>query len=219
MRRSSTIIIVVASLILVALFLTLRSRHAPIPRSTLAYAPSRADHAAPLTERSRVVAPSTSRAQEAARPSGEFGRALGPPRWHPRPDGEWQGMLVNLNAQPPCDGPALCGLARACKNGKCGPCELDADCATGESCVLDHCVRSENVGCRRRADCGPRSTCILSGYSAGVRGNQNMRAYCVALESGAKHGSPVPGAPPEKDPRLHLPNDDLLKAANNARQR
>lgn len=217
MRRSVIVIVAIASLIAAVLWFTLRNRPAAVPRATIAYAPDRVIRV-PLG-RSLEEAPTPPSTRETARAPSELDRALGPPRWHPRPDGEWQGMLVNLNVQPPCDGPGLCGLARACKNGRCGPCEFDAECAPGESCVLDHCVRSVNVGCRRRAECGPRSACILSGYSAGIRGNQDMRAYCVAEESGADR--PVrasPEGPPAKDPRAHLPDDNLLKAATSARQ-
>lgn len=216
MRRSAGLIVATASLITAALWFTLRSRQAAVPRATIAYAPDRVVGVSPGRSVRTVASPPP--APETARAQSELDRALGPPRWHPRPDGEWQGMLVNLNVQPPCDGPGLCGLARACKNGRCGPCEFDAECAPGESCVLDHCVRSANVHCRRRADCGPRSTCVLSGYSAGVRGNQEMRAYCLAMESGASRGPAPPETPPEEDPRQNLPDDELLKAANSARQ-
>ena len=129
-----------------------------------------------------VVGETTAEAPKAPRPQSEVERALGPPRWHPRPDKEWQGMLVNLNVQPPCDAPGLCGSALACKNGRCAPCEFDAECAPGESCVLDHCLLSANVRCRHTAECEPRSTCVLSGYSSGARGNADMRAIASRAE-------------------------------------
>jgi hypothetical protein len=108
-------------------------------------------------------------------------------------------------------------MARACKAGRCTPCEADSDCAPAEGCVLDHCVKSVNVGCHRRADCGEGSSCVLSGYSGGPRGNEDMRAFCLKLASGADR-LPPRQTPAAKDERVHLPGDDLLKAARDARQ-
>jgi hypothetical protein len=216
MRRSVTFIVVSGGLVVAAIWFALHRRQTSVPRATIAYVPDRVTGEDP--GRWPAMAPTPAPAPETARAPSGLDRALGPPKWHARPDGEWQGMLVNLNVQPPCDGPGLCGMARACKNGRCGPCEFDAECAPGESCVLDHCVLSANVRCRRRADCEPRSSCVLSGYSGGVRGNQDMRAYCVAPESGADRPPRAsPEGPPPKDPRARLPDDDLLKAAANAR--
>jgi hypothetical protein len=216
MRRPVILIVAIGSLVAATLWLVFKSRHPTIERATLAYVPG--ERAA----RERSPAPAASEAATekppSPRPQTEVERALEPPRFHVRPEGEWQGMLVNLNVQPPCDGPGLCGMALACKNGRCGPCEFDAECGPGESCVLDHCLRSANVRCHRTADCGPQSTCILSGYSTGARGNADMRAYCLALESGAGQSAPAPAGPPPKDLRQNLPNDDLLGAANKARQ-
>jgi len=228
MRRRVTIVVAIGSLIVAALWLKLRNREASVPRAQLAYMQTSASaEFAHRPRENRVMAaiqqppvaePAASDGQKAAAEPTEFERAIGPPRWHPRPAGEWQGMLVNLNVTPPCDGPDLCGMARACRNGRCGPCEFDAECGSGESCVLDHCVRSASVSCRRSADCGAGSVCVLSGYSSGVRGNEGMRAYCLAIESGASQLPPAPESPPTKDTRSHLPDDDLLKAANSARQ-
>jgi hypothetical protein len=208
---------IAAMVVLGALFVRLeRPEPHTLAREELAYQPPTGNRV-PVRNLSGAAIdgpdPSTPEA-----PTTEFDRALGPPRWHPRAPGEWDGMLVNLNVTPPCESPAGCGMARACKSGKCMPCEADVECASGESCVLDHCVRSANVSCRQRADCQSRSVCILSGYSSGVRGNEDMRAYCLALESGAERLPAAPDTPPEKDTRTKLPDDELLKAAENARQ-
>lgn len=111
--------------------------------------------------------------------------SLSPPRFHPRPSDEWQGMLVDLDAQPPCEESGDCGLARACLNERCGPCTRDEQCAPGELCALDHCVRQDLATCRTRRDCAAGILCILSGYSADPRANEQMRAYCLNPEGGA----------------------------------
>lgn len=140
---------------------------------------------------------------------------LGPPRWYPRPPSEWQGMLVNLNLTPHCDSSALCGLARACKDAKCMPCEQDGECADGEACVLDHCVRRELVTCRRSANCLAKEVCILSGYSNLPRGNEGMRAICVD-PAGGTATLPQPTGASVPDTRTSLPHDDLLRASREA---
>jgi hypothetical protein len=97
----------------------------------------------------------------------------------PRDPGEWQGMLIDSSVQPPCELSEYCGLARACVDGLCTRCTADSQCAQGEGCVLDHCVRQELIGCQRAADCGSGGLCLLSGYTGGTaRGNEDMRAYC-----------------------------------------
>jgi hypothetical protein len=138
------------------------------------------------------------------------------PRWQPRRPSEWQGMLVNLNLAPPCDSTSHCGLARICKGGKCLPCEQDGDCMADEECVLDHCIRRALATCRGRADCGPRAVCLLSGYSSGHRGNEDMRSLCVDPMSGAKSAPSSPQAIPQVDERKSLPNDDLIDQARRA---
>jgi len=104
--------------------------------------------------------------------------------YHPRPPDEWQGMRVNLTLQATCEESAGCGLAMACRDGRCGPCEVDSDCAGGEVCVLDHCVRRELANCRRRADCGYGELCFLSGYSPEARTNADTRPTCLAGTGG-----------------------------------
>jgi hypothetical protein len=100
-----------------------------------------------------------------------------------RPASEWQGMLVDLAVMPPCEIDEQCGLARACRDGQCGPCEADADCAADEGCVLDHCVKATRIECRRSADC-PDGLCILTGYSDDPRGNRDMTARCNPSSGG-----------------------------------
>jgi len=53
------------------------------------------------------------------------------------------------------------------------------------ACVLDHCVVSARVTCRRNSDCRGGSTCLLSGYSADARGNTGMDSHCVSPQSGS----------------------------------
>ena len=91
---------------------------------------------------------------------------------------EWQGMQIDPDEQPMCEASERCGLATACLTGRCGACRVDAECASGESCVLEHCVLAARVACRGRADCSEGELCVLSGISADARGNSDMRAYC-----------------------------------------
>ena len=96
---------------------------------------------------------------------------------YPRDSHEWQGMLVDVSIAIGCFKADQCGLALACREGVCGPCTADDQCSNGESCVLDHCVLSENVACTTYSDCGD-GLCVLNGYSATPRGNDDMEAYC-----------------------------------------
>lgn len=107
-----------------------------------------------------------------------------PPKFHPRPEGEWQGMLIDMNLRPMCETTAQCGRALSCREGHCLPCLNDRDCDVGEVCVLDHCVREDLALCRTRADCHQESLCVLSGYSDGPRGNTEMKAHCMATSGG-----------------------------------
>lgn len=111
---------------------------------------------------------------------------LPPPNYHLRPSSEWQGMLVDTSMQSFCDGKSACGLAMACKNNLCGACLGDWECESGESCVLDHCVVSQNITCNSATDCGEGELCVLSGYSSDLRGNETMEAYCQATVSGSQ---------------------------------
>jgi hypothetical protein len=114
-------------------------------------------------------------------------------RYHPRPEGEWQGMLVDLAIQPPCERSEQCGMARACVGGRCAPCTSDSDCAAAEVCVLDHCVLRIQANCRVRKDCRDEDAmCVLSGYTAAPRGNEKTRADCIS----SRGGTPFPSSQP-----------------------
>jgi len=119
----------------------------------------------------------------AEQPSSSAPEAAGPgvepaPAYRQRPPGEWQGMLVNLAIHPECTSSSGCGLARACREGRCWHCLADGDCAPGEVCVLDLCLRSENVTCKRRSDCPEGQLCALSGFSPDPRNNGLTRSFC-----------------------------------------
>ena len=123
-------------------------------------------------------------------------------------------MLISTDAVPPCEESATCGLARACKAGKCVACSADGDCAGGEVCVLDHCIARDLAGCRSRTDCASGDLCALSGYSSLARGNEGMRSLCLDPKSGSSAMPEPEPAPP--DPRTRLPDDDLLEHAAEA---
>jgi hypothetical protein len=138
------------------------------------------------------------------------GRPLGvrpPPDHKRRPDGEWDGMLVDLTSlQAYCERPDGCGAAMACVSGACRPCERDAECARGEACVLDHCVVAERASCRSRRDCASGELCVLSGYGDGVRGNEGMRAYCARPEGPSERAlRPDREAPVDEERRAAAP--------------
>jgi hypothetical protein len=117
-------------------------------------------------------------------------------------------MLVDTSLQALCDVPGRCGLAMACRAGRCGPCEQDSHCDAGEVCVLDHCVKRELAECRRRRDCAdPEALCVLSGLSSGPRGNEAMRAWCLSPQGGAEEppSPPEAQAPGEAPPREPTP--------------
>lgn len=104
--------------------------------------------------------------------TGQYGR------YHPRPETEWQGMLADRGATPPCY-EGFCQSALACVDQQCGPCSKDSECVSGEVCVLDHCLVKELAQCRRASDCPEPELCVLSGLSDGdMRGNRDMKALC-----------------------------------------
>jgi hypothetical protein len=158
----------------------------------------------------RRVAPPAPEEHEAVAPLEEEHADLA--AYHPRPArpaGEWQGMLVDEAEAAGCEQTPQCGLARACRDGRCGACSSDAECSDGEGCVLDHCVATARIGCRSRADCGsPAEVCALSGYSADPRGNAGMRSYCLDQQGGteqtprAEQGEPPAEARPPREPSL-----------------
>ena len=90
----------------------------------------------------------------------------------------------------------------ACRSGKCGPCTSDHECADDEVCILDHCIRRENVGCWSFRDCADAELCVLSGYSSDPRGNGGMFARCQPTSGGAEPEAMeavvgIPAPPPE----------------------
>ena len=97
---------------------------------------------------------------------------------YPRDAAEWQGLRVELCMQQAyCEG--YCGNMMACIDSQCVPCVLDADCLTGEVCVLDYCLLEASVTCRHAADC-PSGLCVIQGGTVGEpRGNVGRRAYCI----------------------------------------
>ena len=102
---------------------------------------------------------------------------------HARDPYEWQGMLVDLTTRQVCDISSRCGLAMACRDGRCGPCARDADCADGEGCVLDHCLLRDAIECRSTKEC-TEAICMLTEYAAYGRGNATMQAKCFSLVGG-----------------------------------
>ncbi len=118
-------------------------------------------------------------------------RVLPPPqvrevRYHPRAEGEWQGMPVDIAVTPPCDTTDQCQLALACTKQVCTVCTEDRDCSGGEICVLDHCLVKENAGCVAARDCPDQELCMLestgSDAFADPRGNKFLFSECT--ESG-----------------------------------
>jgi hypothetical protein len=123
----------------------------------------------------------------------------------PRDPGEWQGMLVDLAMlQTECDRSSQCGLAMACKKGRCAPCDRDDDCGHGEICAVQHCVLSANAECSSRKDCRePGSYCVLTGYTPNVRGNEDMHSKCMPNSGGLARGTApvyVPNSIPQGEP-------------------
>jgi hypothetical protein len=150
--------------------------------------------ASPAPSLPRAAGPGTEAAGSPTASRGEPAPGLAPaPVFHPRDEGEWQGMQVNTAAQALCDTSSRCGLGMACHGGTCGPCAADDECAAGEACVLDHCVPRAQVACRSRRDCaGGEELCVLTGYSSDPRGNAAMMAKCQP----AQGGTPAPAAEP-----------------------
>jgi hypothetical protein len=207
------LLIVVSGLIFGGLVFGLFSNEAPdekVDSNNRRELASGAAVSAPMSQE-LVASPSPSRTSESVQPSSQFDRPrniLPPPVLHTRPESEWQGMLVDLSLQAICEETDRCGLAMSCRENLCGPCSYDEDCGRGESCVLDHCVRSPNVSCRVSQDCGGDSLCVLSGYSTDARGNEDMSSYCQSGDGGAEPDPDrydqdllalVPG--PDADPR------------------
>jgi hypothetical protein len=129
----------------------------------------------------------------------------------PRPATEWLGRRVDRATQPLCDGADSCGLAMACIDGRCAPCGASSPCASGETCVLDHCVLATEAACHSRADCPDDTLCVLSGYSADPRGNAAMRSVCLASSGGTDRAeSLAPATDPGPATPMPIPAQSLL---------
>jgi len=105
-------------------------------------------------------------------------------RFQPRAEGEWQGMLVDVAVRPPCESTQSCQLSLACVEGTCGPCQVDSDCAGGESCVLDHCLLQNRAACTRARDCQEGELCMIlsegSDALRDIRGNLFLSSSCTS---------------------------------------
>lgn len=168
-----------------------RSSQEPKARQSLAVRvqPDKADPSGDLGEFTSHQEPAFQRPSVASGEADDSEPPAFPPppksRYKARPEGEWQGMLVDLASQPPCLDGAYCGLGRACVDEVCTACESDSDCGNGEACVLDHCLIEDRVKCRSTRECPTDSMCILSGYTPDPRGNGGMDATCVSLTGGS----------------------------------
>jgi len=124
-----------------------------------------------------IIAAEAARQENLATCGGQGCPEAPKPQYHPRDPLEWDGMPVDLIG-PYCEESAFCGLALACVQQMCGACTADEDCAPGEGCVVEHCLKTELIGCRSYRDCGAE-LCLLSGFTGGTpRGNEDMRSYC-----------------------------------------
>jgi hypothetical protein len=127
---------------------------------------------------------SHSSATDEGAPGGEMLPHSREIRFHPRAPEEWQGMPVDVAVRPPCEKSSLCQLALACVAGTCGPCSESSDCATGEVCVLDHCLERGRAECTRARDCPSGELCALvsegSDSRRDVRGNLFLRSTCTS---------------------------------------
>lgn len=211
-----------SSLVVVIVCVCLLNRSVePVPRAALSRSALERAKTTDVVARAahtRGVEHAMSASELRPAPRVEIRSEFDPPRWHPRPSEEWQGMLVNTNVKPPCDSSEGCGSALACKQGVCVACQLDADCGRAELCVLDHCLRKELAECHRAADCPRGNVCYLTGLSATLRGNDAMAAKCVNPMSGSTRQPPGPADAPPRDMRTSLPDDKLLQASDRVRQ-
>lgn len=96
----------------------------------------------------------------------------------PRPENEWQGMLVDMSRRPECGSTSMCAFGLVCQtDGRCGPCSTDAECLAEERCVLDHCLPRGNANCGTSAECG--GMCVIVGdWSPTARGTEQIRSIC-----------------------------------------
>lgn len=135
--------------------------------------------AAPAYVVAPLPSPSTATEPEpAAQPN-----ALPPPEYFPRDPGEWQGLRVESSNVLYCSGVDKCNGALACVNGRCVACTSDSQCAPGEVCSMDHCLRRENMTCRSRRDCAEGQRCYLDGLGGGTpRHNATLSSYCAGSD-------------------------------------
>ena len=151
---------------------------------------------------------------------------FGQPIFYPRDPREWQGRLVDLSMQAICGDTGFCGRAMAClPAGKCGPCRLDRDCLTGERCVLDHCLKSAQVRCTRRANCKRpankldrnKDYCLIRNDGKSdddARGNSSLWAVCSWSDEGRHTVEPAAGLPKQEGMQFEenpLDPDELLE--------
>ncbi len=123
-----------------------------------------------------------------------------------RAPGEWTGMRVDASIVTPCEEAAHCGLGLACKDGKCGACTLDSDCAVAERCVLDHCILASNVACVSVKSCAAGELCILTGYDNTPRGTRSTRSICISPHGGTEQtDQTIPeGTQPRQSPPVNI---------------
>jgi hypothetical protein len=89
------------------------------------------------------------------------------------PDGSGLGGCVEVGPDPECETDDECGACSVCVGGECKGtgaivCEADADCADGESCIVDaedacmnQCKPEDPVlGCTTDDDCGACAACV-----------------------------------------------------------
>ncbi len=115
--------------------------------------------------------------------------------YHPRAPEEFQGFLVDTSDFQDCRTSSDCVEDLACKSGVCRPCAADAECAAGEKCALDHCLKAEDAGCQGRRDCKDGEMCILKRSSTGALGRGGLRSYCLPPTGGVSQADQVPVKP------------------------
>ena len=164
-------------------------------------------------------APQLSSSEPEIEPIGHVTAAVVP---HARPEGEWQGMPVDMAARPQCATTRDCSESLACwGDGRCGPCRSDSECGAGEACVLDHCVAQDEPGCRSSADCAENEVCMLTraGRSQ-VRHGPALVASCQSTRGGVddaiaearelEDAEEAEQAEPPPGPRSESPDPDAL---------
>jgi hypothetical protein len=215
----ASVLLALALAAVLFVFRTHPKQHAPLPRESVQAVPARRYPELRAAIDQRPVGDSPNVPEPLALPEPQWAPPPPPPvaRFKPRPEGEWDGMLVNLASQPPCLDGAVCGMARACIEGVCTACGSDHDCNPGEVCVLDHCLMSDRVSCRSTKECSNGAKCTLSGYSADLRGNADLSSRCVSPRSGsgveaADNAAQVAAPRPEPAPRAVTFDDEMARA-------